>query len=49
MKSPVTVNTNSPGTRGRIIALALLAATATGIASFPLIKQAQAIQTVQTT
>jgi Mg-chelatase subunit ChlD len=51
MKSPITRNTktNTKGTttRGRIIALALLAATATGIASFPLIQQAQAIQTAQ--
>ena len=54
MKSPITRNTNTntkakgTATRGRIIALALLAATATGIASFPLIQQAQAIQTAQT-
>ena len=39
----------SPTTNSKFIALALLVATATGIASFPLIKQAQAIQTVQTT
>ncbi len=39
----------SPTTNSKFIALALLVATATGIASFPLIKQAQAIQTVQNT
>ena len=39
----------SPTTNSKFIALALLAATATAIASFPLIQQAQAIQTVQTT
>ncbi len=39
----------SPTTNSKFIALALLVATATGIASFPLIKQAQAIQTVPTT
>ena len=39
----------SPTKNSKFIALALLVATATGIASFPLIKQAQAIQAVQTT
>ena len=39
----------SPTKNSKFIALALLVATATGIASFPLIRQAQAIQTVQTT
>ncbi len=39
----------SPKINSKIIALALLAATATGIATYPLIHQAQATQTVQTT
>ncbi len=39
----------SPKTNSKIVALALLAATATGIATYPLIHQAQATQTVQTT
>jgi hypothetical protein len=41
--------TRSPKTSGRIVALALLAATATGIASYPFIQQAQATQRLQTT
>ena len=39
---------NSPKNNSKVIALALLAATATGIASYPLIQQAQATQTAQT-
>jgi uncharacterized protein YegL len=46
MKSPTI---KSPKTNSKFIALALLAATATGIATYPLIHQAQATQTVQTT
>jgi Mg-chelatase subunit ChlD len=46
MKSPTT---NNPKAHSKIIALALLVATATGIASYPFIKQAQATQTAQTT
>ena len=46
IKSP---KTNSPITNSKFIALALLAATATGIATYPLIQQAQATQTVQNT
>ena len=46
MKSSTT---NSPKTNSKIIVLALLAATATGIATYPLIQQAQATQTAQTT
>jgi Mg-chelatase subunit ChlD len=44
-----SATTNNPKTRSKIIALALLVATATGIASYPFIKQAQATQTTQTT
>jgi uncharacterized protein YegL len=46
MKSPTT---NNPKAHSKIIALALLVATAAGIASYPFIKQAQATQTAQTT
>jgi Mg-chelatase subunit ChlD len=46
MKSSTT---KSPGANNKFIVLALLAATATGIATYPLIQQAQATQTVQTT
>jgi len=46
MKSPTT---NNPKAYSKTIALALLIATATGIASYPFIKQAQATQTAQTT
>jgi len=44
-----STTTRTPKTNSKIVALALLAATATGIASYPFIQQAQATQTLQTT
>jgi len=44
-----STTTRTPSSNSKIVALALLAATATGIASYPFIQQAQATQTLQTT